>query len=50
MDLEIEDDGSLVEKWFPQDDFLGILGFPNEGYDPNVFFIPLHFMDIDFCI
>ena len=35
MNLEIEDDGSLVEKCFPQFDFSGILGFPNEGYDPN---------------
>ena len=38
MDLEIEDDGSLVEKCFPQLDFSGILGFSNEGYDPNLLF------------
>ena len=38
MDLEIEDDGSLVKKCFPQLDFSSILGFPNDGYDSDVLF------------
>ena len=37
MDLEIKDQGPFVEN-FPQLDFLGIHGFPNEGYEPAVIF------------
>ena len=36
MDFEVKKHGPLIDKNFPQLDFLGISGFPNQGYD--VFF------------